>query len=107
MASVPAVLLRALEPLDGIALMQRRRATIIERDLARGPGRLTQALGVEMSDDGLDLCAKGVLWLAHHGGPEPEVGASVRIGLTRAAGAVLRFYERSSAFVSGARRLSP
>ncbi len=102
-----AVLLRALEPVDGIALMERRRGTASVRDLARGPGRLTQALGVVMADDGADLCAPGSLWLARPAGSGREVGASVRIGLTKAAAEVLRFYERENPFVSGVRRLSP
>jgi DNA-3-methyladenine glycosylase len=101
------ILVRALEPLDGIADMERRRGTNSLRDLARGPGRLTQALGIALSDDGVDLCAPGPLWLARRAGPDSDVGASVRIGLTRAAADVLRFYERSNPFVSGVRRLSP
>jgi DNA-3-methyladenine glycosylase len=102
-----AVLVRALEPVDGIALMERRRGSASVRDLARGPGRLTQALGVVMADDGADLCAPGSLWLARGAGSGREVGASVRIGLTKAAAEVLRFYERENPFVSGVRRLSP
>jgi DNA-3-methyladenine glycosylase len=101
------ILVRSLEPLDGIADMERRRGTNSLRDLARGPGRLTQALGIALSDDGADLCAPGPLWLARRAGPDSDVGASVRIGLTRAAADVLRFYERSNPFVSGVRRLSP
>lgn len=101
------ILVRALEPLDGIAEMERRRGTNSLRDLTRGPGRLTQALGIALSDDGADLCAPGPLWLARRAGPDCDVGASVRIGLTRAAADVLRFYERSNPFVSGVRRLSP
>jgi DNA-3-methyladenine glycosylase len=101
------ILVRALEPLDGIAEMERRRGTNSLRDLTRGPGRLTQALGIALSDDGADLCEPGPLWLARRAGPDCDVGASVRIGLTRAAADVLRFYERSNPFVSGVRRLSP
>jgi DNA-3-methyladenine glycosylase len=101
-----AVLLRALEPLEGIAGMQARRGTARLRDLARGPGRLTQALGVDLSFDGLDLCA-GPLWLgAPAGGAAPDVGQSVRIGITKDADRLLRFYERGSPFVSGPKRLN-
>ena len=103
-----AVLVRAVEPLDGVDAMRRRRGDVAARDLARGPGRLTQALGIDLAHDGADLCGEsGPLWLAACGGPAPDVGASVRIGITKAAGEVLRFYERGSAFVSGPRRLSP
>ncbi len=101
-------LIRALEPLDGIALMERRRGTTRRLDLTRGPGRLAQALGVDLAQNGLDLCSPGPLWLATGGGPpKPSIGTSVRIGITRDADRVLRFYERGNRFVSGPRRLSP
>jgi DNA-3-methyladenine glycosylase len=109
------VLLRALEPLLGLATMQRLRPTARRpRDLARGPGRLAAALDVDRDLDGLDLCAAGPLWLADAVRPpgerqerhEPhEIGASVRIGITRAAERILRFYERDNPHVSGPRSL--
>src|ERR1044072_8708884 len=58
------VLIRALEPLEGIALMQQNRGTERLRDLARGPGRLAQAMRIDRRLDGLDLCRKGPIWLA-------------------------------------------
>ena len=58
------VLIRALEPLEGIAIMRRNRGIERLRDLARGPGRLAAALRIDRSLDGLDLCQKGPLWLA-------------------------------------------
>ena len=103
-----AVLLRALEPLDGIARMQARRGTARVRDLARGPGRLTQAMGVDLSFDGLDLC-NGPLWLGAPAGVSDvcgDIGRSVRIGITKDADRLLRFYERGSPFVSGPKRLN-
>jgi DNA-3-methyladenine glycosylase len=101
-----AVLIRALEPLDGLSLMRARRGDTA-RALARGPGRVTAALGVRMTHDGVDLCRGGALWLGVAPGAGGEVGASVRIGISRAAERVLRFYERSNPYVSGPRRLSP
>ena len=104
------VLLRALEPVEGVAAMAARRgATVKLRDLARGPGRLATALGIDRTMDGLDLCAKGALWLAAPPRPAGPIGASVRIGLSieQDPDRVLRFYERGNRFVSGARRLSP
>jgi len=100
-----AILIRALEPLDGIELMQRHRKTTRLLDLTRGPGRLAAAFQIDRRHDGLDLCATGPLWLgetSHHLGP---IGKTVRIGITRAADQVLRFYERGSPFVSGPKRL--
>jgi DNA-3-methyladenine glycosylase len=100
------VLIRALEPLEGVALMQRNRGVERLRDLARGPGRLAQALRIDRSLDGLDLCQQGPLWLArddHEPGEigEGEIGESVRIGISRDADRTLRFYLRNSPFVSG------
>ena len=77
------VLLRALEPLEGIDLMQRSRATTRLTDLARGPGRLTEAMQIDLRQDGLDLCAAGPLWLAATARNTGAIGESVRIGLTR------------------------
>lgn len=99
------VLLRALEPIDGIAFMKRRRGTSRPRDLARGPGRLAAALGIDRRYDGVDLCARGSLWLGGTAQPAGAIGESVRIGLTREVDRVLRFYERGNPFVSGPKRL--
>ena len=99
------VLIRALEPRDGIPIMRRNRHTEQLRDLARGPGRLTAALRVDRQLDGLDLCQEGVLWLGRDDLDPGEIGQSVRIGITREANRLLRFYVRGSPFVSGPRLL--
>lgn len=95
------VLLRAIEPREGIGVMERLRRTTRLIDLARGPGRLAEALGVDRELDGMDLCGPGPLRLAEAMEKGGRIGTSVRIGLTRAADRVLRFYERGSPFVSG------
>jgi len=74
-----AVLIRALRPLEGLDLMARRRGR--ESSLCNGPGRLTQALGVDLSHDGHDLTA-GDLTISH-GEPPGEIVATTRIGITR------------------------
>jgi DNA-3-methyladenine glycosylase len=95
------VLIRALEPLEGVAIMQRNRGVARLRDLTRGPGRLTAAMRIDRSLDGLDLCRKGPLWLGR-GECEPgEIGQSLRIGVSRDAHRLLRFYLRDNPFVSG------
>ncbi len=99
------VLLRALEPLDGIDLMQRLRGGAALLDLARGPGRLAQAMRIDFSQDGLDLCAPGPLWLAASRRKAGVIGESARIGLTRNVGLKLRFYEQGNRYVSGPKRL--
>ena len=100
------VLLRALEPLEGMSVMQRRRGTTRMTELAKGPGRLAKAMAIDQRCDGIDLCAAGPLWLGV--GDEPRamrLSRSVRIGLTKETDRVLRFYERGNAYVSGPRDL--
>jgi DNA-3-methyladenine glycosylase len=103
------ILIRALEPLDGIALMERHRKTMRLLDLTRGPGRLAAALQIDRRHDGLDLCAPGELWLGAlvpaKAYPAPVVAKTIRIGISRAADRILRFYERGNPFVSGPKRL--
>lgn len=100
-----AILIRALEPLEGIEIMQRHRKTTELRDLTRGPGRLAQALEIDRRHDGVDLCANEKLWLGAIDYPVAGIGKSVRIGITRAADKLLRFFERGNPFVSGPKRL--
>lgn len=100
------VLIRAIEPVDGIAWMERHRGISQLRDLARGPGRLTAALLIDKRFDGLDLCRpSSPLWLGADVLPPSRVGVSARIGISRAAHRRLRFYERGNPFVSGPLRL--
>jgi len=100
------VLIRALEPLTGIAIMQENRGTERLRDLARGPGRLAQALRIDRRLDGLDLCQKGPLWLARDGLKPGEIGKSVRIGISKDADRPLRFFLYDNPFVSGPKSLN-
>src|SRR5712672_345578 len=100
------VLIRALEPLEGIPIMQLNRGIERLRDLARGPGRLTVALRVDRSLDGLDLCRDGPLWLGRDDFEPGKIGLSARIGISREANRLLRFYLRESPFVSGPRSLN-
>ena len=82
--SPAAVLIRALAPLDGIELMQRRRARAggrtEEAGLCRGPGNLTQALGITLKQNRLDLTSPP-LWIEDRGLPAGEIGWSRRIGI--------------------------
>jgi DNA-3-methyladenine glycosylase len=100
------ILLRAIEPLEGIKKMKQRRGTGRLLDLARGPGRLAAALRVNRRLDGLDLCASRELWLGTAVRPAGPIGVSVRIGITKDAERMLRFYERGNPFVSGPKRLN-
>ena len=102
-----AVLIRALEPLEGLRLMEERRGTTRMRDLSRGPGRLCQALAIDLGQDGIDLLGDKTLWLAAGPTSAEALGSSPRIGITKAAERLLRFYERGNPFVSGPKALSP
>ena len=101
------VLIRALEPLEGIEQMMARRRTERLLDLTRGPGRLAQALGIDRSCDGIDLCRSAQLWLGTAVKRRRSIGMSVRIGITKEAARPHRFYERGNPFVSGPKWLSP
>ncbi len=109
------VLIRAIEPLEGIELMQRHRKSTELLDLTRGPGRLAAALRIDRSLDGLDLFSHGPMWLGEivpsksakpsAATAEDLVATAVRIGITRWAEKPFRFYERGNPFVSGPKRL--
>lgn len=98
------VLIRAVEPLEGIAFMERRRGTTRLLDLARGPGRLAQAMDINKRYDGFDLCNGGKLWLGDAVRAAGPIGETIRIGITRDVRQLYRFYERGSPYVSGPKR---
>jgi DNA-3-methyladenine glycosylase len=87
-----AVLIRALEPLDGIELMRERRGIERLEDLCSGPGKLTQALGIELGDNGGDL-AQGPVVISRRprAWRDAAVTASRRIGITKATELEWRF----------------
>ncbi|MGH2888076.1 MAG: DNA-3-methyladenine glycosylase [Solirubrobacteraceae bacterium] len=96
-----AVLIRALEPVAGLDLMRARRGVQDERRLCSGPGKLTQALGIELEHNGGDL-ATGPVVIA----PRPaawravEIVCDERIGISRATELQWRFCAAGSSFVS-------
>jgi DNA-3-methyladenine glycosylase len=101
-----AVLIRALEPLEGLGAMRARRGTAETRLLCAGPGRLAQALGVTGALDGAPL---GHPPFRFEPRPEPvAVVSDRRIGITRGAETPWRFLRAGSRFVSRpARRIRP
>lgn len=96
--SASAVLVRAIEPVQGIATMRRRRGLAEERLLCSGPGRLCQALGVTIAHNGLPLDRLPFELIAREGKPELVVG--VRIGITKAAELPWRYGLAGSKFLS-------
>ena len=96
--SASAVLIRAVEPLQGLAKMRRRRGMTDERLLCSGPGRLAQALGVTRAHNGMALDR---LPFELYGREEmPEIVAGVRIGITKAAELPWRYGLKGSKFLS-------
>lgn len=94
-----AVLIRALEPVDGLETMRARRGTR-DRDLARGPGRLTEALGITDDQDGHPL-QDPPLTLCEGRSPGPdEIMTGPRVGISRAVDWELRFALKDNPFVS-------
>ena len=95
--SAGAVLLRALEPVAGLEAMRaarwREQKRQVDRDLCRGPGRLTQALGIGRAADGVDLCSRSSPFvLASDGTPPPRSPTvSTRIGISVATEVQWRF----------------
>jgi len=101
-----AVLVRALEPLLGLAAMRRRRAGVEGARVARGPGSLARAMGLDLRLDGADL-TRGPLWIADL--PPRRLGRRIgrgpRVGITRAATFPWRYWLIGSAAVSAGPRL--
>lgn len=97
-----AVLVRALEPVAGVEAMRLRRPKARrDTDLASGPGKLAQALGVTLDQYGADV-TEGALTVRESAGSESfEIGVSRRIGITKAVDLPLRFFVKGNAHVSG------
>lgn len=91
-----AVLIRALEPTDGLDLMRTRRRLDRAADLCSGPGKLTQALAVELDLNESSLVG-GPVEILPRNGPEPRVATDVRIGITRAMELPWRFCDADAA----------
>ncbi len=96
-----AVLIRALEPLDGGELMRHRRGVDDPRQLCSGPGKLTQALGIGLERNGTDLVTGPVkIEPAPPGWQDVPLATGTRIGITKAADLPWRFCARGSRHVS-------
>jgi DNA-3-methyladenine glycosylase len=94
-----AVLIRALEPLEGIALMRRRRGPVPDRALCAGPARLCEALGITGEQDGGSL-ERGAVRIVAGGRTRLRVAVTPRIGITTARDWPLRFVIADSRWLS-------
>lgn len=95
-----AVLIRALEPLEGLAEMARRRGLDDPRQFTNGPGKLTQAFGIDRTLDGHDLTLPPLYLCAGDSVPDEQIVTTTRIGISKAVDCPWRFYQRCNPWVS-------
>jgi DNA-3-methyladenine glycosylase len=99
------VLIRALEPLDGVAtILRRRQATALTARLVSGPGNVTRALGVTLRDNGADLTNGALTVLPADRPRDFRIARGPRVGITRSVELPLRFWIADHPCVSGLRR---
>lgn len=100
-----AVLIRAVEPVEGLDVMRQRRGDLPNRSLCSGPGKLCVALGITLDDHGIDLTNSDVLRITpDNAGSRRPILAGTRIGISKATEMPWRFFEADSRFVSAHRR---
>ncbi len=95
-----AVLIRALEPVDGVEWMIERRGGRKLTDLTNGPAKLCQAFGIDRGMNGADLCGHSI-YVQDRGGPVGRVGRSSRIGISEGKEKLWRFFVDENQFLSG------
>jgi DNA-3-methyladenine glycosylase len=96
-----AVLIRALQPVDGVGVMRERRGVARQDELCNGPGKLTQALGIGLSLNGTSLVNGPIEVLRREpGAREPRIVVGQRIGISKAADLPWRFCDADSRHVS-------
>ncbi|MDI6799379.1 MAG: DNA-3-methyladenine glycosylase [Actinomycetota bacterium] len=94
-----AVLVRALEPLEGVDIMLKRRGHVKKTDIASGPARLTQAMGIGLELNGFSLTGED-LFIVEEGLKVGEMVSTTRIGISDGKESLLRFYIKASSHVS-------
>ncbi|HWF11560.1 MAG TPA: DNA-3-methyladenine glycosylase [Bryobacteraceae bacterium] len=100
------VLIRALEPIAGIDVMRERRTRAkSDRDLASGPGKLTQAMGITRNHSGVDMTRGELVVRSSPRAGSFEIAVTPRIGITKCADLPLRFLIQGNRFVSGRREV--
>lgn len=97
------VLIRAVEPVEGIEIMRERRGNVPDRQIGRGPGNVGQALGILLTDIGSDLFT-GDIYDIDIGAAPDQVWSSPRIGISKAVDLPWRFFDPTSKAVSAHRR---
>lgn len=95
-----AVLIRALEPTEGIELMAARRGGNEAGNLTNGPARLSMALGITMEHNGIDITTGPLGVWGRRGGTDPRVASGPRVGVSGSADNPWRFYMKGNRYVS-------
>ena len=95
-----AILLRALEPVEGIDVMRRFRPNVPDSELTNGPGKLTKALAIDKSLNEQDMTIKGPLFVADPGKDDLEIWRSTRVGIREGLERLWRFYIKGNPCVS-------
>ncbi len=95
-----AVLIRALEPTAGLEAMRARRGERPDRDLCSGPGKLTEALGIDLAENGADLARDPFLLLPRPGDWQGQIATGRRVGITKAVERPWRFGLAGSPHIS-------
>jgi DNA-3-methyladenine glycosylase len=95
-----AVLIRAIEPIEGMLTMARLRPNVPKVALTNGPGKLTKALGIDKSLNEIDMAKHGPLYVTRAGAQDFEVGRSARVGIAAGKDRLWRFYVLGNPYVS-------
>lgn len=95
-----AVLVRALEPLEGIPLMRSRRGKESMKDLCRGPAMLVQSMGISRDNNGEDMVGGKLVVCRGEAVAENEVVITTRVGIKQGAELPLRFYIKGNSYIS-------
>ena len=101
-----AVLVRAIQPLEGVDEMKRKRGTVAASRLASGPGNVARALGIDLGQNGEDMVTSKKLFL-ERGRAVPRIGTSARVGISGGISFKWRFYAEGSPFVSRGKPAAP
>jgi DNA-3-methyladenine glycosylase len=100
-----AVLIRAVEPVEGLEMMRRLRQNVPDSELTNGPGKLTKAFAIDKAQNKLDITRRGPLFFTSGEDDDFEIWSSTRIGIRSGLDRLWRFYVKGNPYVSKARAL--
>lgn len=95
-----AVLIRAVEPTEGLGAMRRLRPNVLGSELTNGPGKLTKALGIDKSLNEVDMTKRGPIFVKDWAAENFEIVRTTRVGIRQGKDRMWRFYISGNAFVS-------